>query len=149
MNKDMAKNTSNQQKGEEQDPNRPVLHRMVELARTHEFMLTIETDEQEEVISKMTHLAATDEMKTLNSAHWFNKRPEIVVASTIDQMRAIRLLPKEKVKGKGGNVTVLHKFTEIVEGNGDYDPGKKYVTIPFGNPIDLPHPNDVNDSTPA
>lgn len=147
--KDMTNTQSTKEKGIVEDPNTPVLNRVCDLNRATEFLLTIETNEPMEVVNKLTTLAATDAMKTFKAAHWFNKRPEIVYASSISEMRAIRLLPRERVKGKGGNAQVLHKFAEIVEGNGDFDPRKSYLHIPYGNPIDLPHPNEVNDSTPG
>lgn len=146
----MTKKTSTQKKGIVEDPNTPVLNRVCDLNRATEFLMTIETNEPMEVVNKITHLAATDAMKTFKAANWFNKRPEIVYCSSIREMRAIRLLPRERVKGKGGNDTkVVHKYAEIVEGDGDYDPRKSYLPIPYGNPVDLPHPNEVNDSTPG
>ena len=144
----MASAKKSNQKGEPVDPNIHVLNRACDLIRATEFGMVVETSESMEVVHKLTELAATDVMRTFKPTHWFNKRPEIVYASSVDEMRAYRLIPRERVQGKTG-AQVVHKFSEVVEGDGDYDPSKSYVKIPFGNPIDLPHPNEVNQDTPS
>lgn len=139
---------STEQGGAPRDPNLSVLDRTFELIRTHEVFQVIETSESMEVVNKLTHLACTDAARTFKSTFWHNKRPDVVYCSSVDEMRFMRLIPRETVQGKGGR-QVVHKYSEMVEGNGDYDPSKRYLPIPHGNPVDLPHPNEVNNETPS
>ncbi len=94
----MASAKTSEQKGKPVDPNIHVLNRTCDLIRATEFGQVIETSESMEVVHKLTELAATDVMRTFKPTHWFNKRPEIVYASSVDEMRAYRLIPRERVR---------------------------------------------------
>jgi len=119
----------------EEDPNAAVLARIMNLLKSTEVGIVIETPTQVDPVHSLVRAACTEQARKLGP-RWNNARPEIVVSSFSDFPTEYRLMRPDTINGPGGQKMLT--YTTPVDGTEpDFNPGMGHKPYPYGDPIDV------------